>query len=90
MAKNRIFKLYSVSKENINFFMTDVLSHRNQSIDVQSKSLDLFLYNRDLRHERVKLCQANILFLYLPKASVKHCFLIFSRGTKREHWPKMG
>ena len=39
-----------------NFFMTEVsiISYRNQSIDFQSKSMDRFLYDRDLRHERVK------------------------------------
>ena len=30
------------------------LSYRNQSIDLQSKSMDWFLYDRYLRHERVK------------------------------------
>ena len=30
------------------------LSYRNQSIDLQSKSFDWFLYDRDLRHERIK------------------------------------
>ena len=30
------------------------LSYRNQSIDLQRKSMDWFLYNKDLRHERVK------------------------------------
>ena len=30
------------------------LSYRNQSIDLQSKSMDWFLYDRGLRHERVK------------------------------------
>ena len=30
------------------------LSYRKQSIDLQSKSMDWFLYDRDLRHERVK------------------------------------
>ena len=30
------------------------LSYRNQSIDLQSKSMDWFLYDRDLHHERVK------------------------------------
>ena len=30
------------------------LSYRNQSIDLQSKSLDWFLYDNGLRHERVK------------------------------------
>ena len=29
------------------------LSYRNQSIDLHSKSMDWFLYDRDLRHERV-------------------------------------
>ena len=30
------------------------LSYKNQSIDLQRKSMDWFLYDRDLRHERVK------------------------------------
>ena len=30
------------------------LSYKNQSIDLQSKSVDWFLYGRDLRHERAK------------------------------------
>ena len=30
------------------------ISYRNQSIDLQSKSVDWFLYDRDLRHKRVK------------------------------------
>ena len=30
------------------------LSHRNQAIDLKSKSVDWFLQDRDLRHERVK------------------------------------
>ena len=29
------------------------LSYRNQSIDLQSKSIDWFLYDKNLRHERV-------------------------------------
>ena len=34
--------------------MTEVLSYRNQSNELQSKSMDWFLHDRDLRHERVK------------------------------------
>ena len=30
------------------------LSYRNQSLDLQSKSMDWFLYDNGLRHERVK------------------------------------
>ena len=31
------------------------LSYKNQSIDLQSKSLDWFLYGRYLRHEKVNI-----------------------------------
>ena len=33
------------------------LSRRNNSIDLQSKSMDWFLYDSDVRHEKVKLLQ---------------------------------
>ena len=32
------------------------LLYRNQAIDLQSKSMDWFLYDRDLHHERVNTC----------------------------------
>ena len=38
------------------------LSYRNQSIDLHSKSIDWFLYGRDLRHERIKL-STEMIFL---------------------------
>ena len=40
----------------INSFMTEqrLLSYRNQSIDLLRKSLDWFLYDNGLRHEKVK------------------------------------
>ena len=31
------------------------LSQRNQSIDLRSKSMDWFLYDNGIRHERVKI-----------------------------------
>ena len=34
--------------------MTGGLSYRNQSTDLLSKSMDWFLYDNGLRHERVK------------------------------------
>ena len=37
-----------------NSFMTEVLIYGNQSIDLLCKSLDWFLYDRDLRHEIFK------------------------------------
>ena len=39
----------------LNFSWQKSQSYRNQSIDLQSKSVDWFLYDRDLRYERVKL-----------------------------------
>ena len=35
--------------------MTEVLSYRNQSIDLLCESMDWGLYYRSLRHERVKV-----------------------------------
>ena len=44
-----------IHQQNLfNFFMTEVTIYRNQWIDLLSKSMDWFLYDRDLRHERVK------------------------------------
>ena len=39
------------------------LSYRNQSINSQSNSMDWFLYNRELHHERVKDCPVKPLYL---------------------------
>ena len=38
----------------LNLLLWRSLSYRNQSIDLQSRSMDWFLYDRELRHERVK------------------------------------
>ena len=37
-----------------NSFMTEVFIYGNQSIDLQSKSMEWFWFDRDLRHESVK------------------------------------
>ena len=42
-----------------------LLPYRNQSTDVQSKLMDLFLYDNGLRHERVK---ANSILLLTPSS----------------------
>ena len=43
-----------IRQDQINSFMAEVpIIYRNQSIDLQSKSMGWFLYDRDLRHERV-------------------------------------
>ena len=41
-------------------------SYRNQSIDLLCKSIDRFLYDRDLRHDRVKngINYINLRFIY--------------------------
>ena len=49
---------------SINSFMTESLSYRNQPIDLQGKSMDLFLHNRDLRHKKVNLGSEFLLSLH--------------------------
>ena len=39
------------------------LSHRNQSIDLLCKSMDWFLYDRNLRHERANTPLSSICFV---------------------------
>ena len=41
------------------------LSYRNRSIDLLSKSMDWFLYDRDFRHEKINSVSA---FFELPRA----------------------
>ena len=70
----------------INSFMTESLSYRNLSVDLLSKSMDWFLYDKDLRHEkRVKqnyesekeqISTCHIHHVYLP---VLRCY--FSDNT---------
>ena len=51
-----LFIQYSLRREflKINSLMTESLSYRNQSTDFFCKSMDWFLYDTNLRHERVK------------------------------------
>ena len=42
-----------VDEECLESFMTEVPIIRNHSIDFQNKSVDWFLYYKNLRHERV-------------------------------------
>ena len=48
------------SPKDFNSFMTAVPIIKNQSIGLQSKSKNWFLYDRDLRHERVKAFAASV------------------------------
>ena len=53
-------------------------SYRNQSIDLQSKSVDWFLYDRDLCHERVKerivgIQECTDIFYWTQTLSQKAC-----------------
>ena len=41
------------------------LSYRNQSIDLQSKSMNWFLYDNSLRHERVKCYWTYLVYFHL-------------------------
>ena len=47
-----------------------LLSYRNHSIDLRSKSMDRFLYDNDLRHERVKTYNLRRLWIAFARAAV--------------------
>ena len=51
----------------INSFMKESLSYRNQSLDLQSKSMGWFLCDKDLLHERVNSFYVAGFFLYSLK-----------------------
>ena len=57
-ADNTVSNLYNKKSQNISTSLTlswrRSLTYRNQSINLQSKLLNWFLYDRELRHERVK------------------------------------
>ena len=54
-----------------NCFITEApISNRSQSIELPSKSVDWFLYGRDLRHERVK---DKIAFCYYSVKTMLQC-----------------
>ena len=65
--QNTVFELICKCYSSFNSSLTEVLSYRTQSTDLLCKSMDWFLYDRDLRHERVnKICNLTI-------GSRKHC-----------------
>ena len=67
-------------QQSINSFMMEVLSYRNQSTDLFCKSIDWFLYNRDLCHERFKTLfttYAESLFLHVVKHNFFFLFQFF-------------
>ena len=47
------------------------ISYRNQSIDLRSKSMDWFLYDIDLRRERVKLVRSSRWGMFFKKYILK-------------------
>ena len=55
------------------------ISHRNQSFDLLRKSMDWFLYDIDLRHERVKrLIWVVNLFLFYVRKNIE-IWLVFQQ-----------
>ena len=48
-------KMISRKRKRLTLSWRGSLSYRNQSIDLQSKSMDWLLYERDLRHGRVNI-----------------------------------
>ena len=53
------------------------LSYRNQFIDLQRKSVDWFLYDNGLRHERVNLSLKGRIYLDKPAAEMLFKFNVY-------------
>ena len=72
---NEIWVLVHINCININSFMTESLSYSNQFIDLLRKSMDWFLYDRGLHHERVNLIlyvfRSNALDFYRKVQTIK-------------------
>ena len=66
------------------------LSYRNQSIDLHCKSMDWFLYDRDLRHERIlnvyQKFRWNIRLGTLLNSCYGICLFLYPRKTSENHW----
>ena len=63
--------------------MTEVSSYRNQSIDLRRKSMDWFLYDSDLRHERVKPFRTEVLIYFKAfEYSAAYGIMCLSGGKK--------
>ena len=59
------------------------LSYRTQSIDLQSKSMDWFLYERNLRHDRVKVLSSPSPWTFLIfKIEITESYLNLTLLTK--------
>ena len=73
---------------SLNFSWWRPLSYRNQSIDLQSNSMDWFLYDNGLHHERVKkenLLLQHIFDILKTKINCKYTFIM----TKYSIWCKI-
>ena len=77
----QVTKLYKIYR-TINSFMTEVPINRNQSIDLLCKSMDWFLYDIDLRHERFK--SIRLIKLQNRANQQQRLLFDFSRKTSQE------
>ena len=68
IIKNVELILFQVSVSAL--FQVSLLSCRNQSIDFHCKSMDSFLYDMDVRHERVK-CNTTTKAVALIKTNIR-------------------
>ena len=66
-----------------NLFWRRPLSYRNQSIDLLGKPVDWFLYDNDLRHERVKTYQKMYIFGPYFEYPIKQIFVFLTHAVLR-------
>ena len=82
IVANTIIKAITYTNQQLSLSWRRPLSYGNQSIDLRSKSMDWFLYDNGLRHERVKLISRRLqkyfksLFATTVKPFWQHIFKI--------------
>ena len=82
IVANTIIKAITYTNQQLSLSWRRPLSYGNQSIDLRRKSMDWFLYDNGLRHERVKLISRRLqkyfksLFATTVKPFWQHIFKI--------------
>ena len=78
-------------KQSLTLSWRRPLSYRNQSIDLQSKSMSWFLYDNVLRHERVKKKISSQQIFTCSKSTIEtleksvwNMFKVYNENTKRK------
>ena len=75
----KVIRMINQGKPILTLLWRGPLSYRNQSIDLQSKSMDWFLYDNGLRHERVNRLWNKIIYSNKWKKNRMYCISFYRK-----------